>query len=165
MKRFASVILCLFIIFSFIPKIEAKAISTPASKVKIGLSYGDNGVPAAKLQNASGYTYGYTFGFFNTSNVFCALLKTTEREIAVIKNKNIWITSNDDYYDVKPSSHKYYIGCYHLQLNQTFQNTAEATADYILKVMIDANKEKVDRAIEKATAEAEQKENEEKYSA
>ena len=128
MKRFAVVILCLCIICAFMPKLEAEAISTPASKVKIGLSYGDNGVPAAKLQNVSGYSYGYTLGFFNTSNVFCPLYNTTEREIAVIKNKNIWITSNDDYYDVKPSSHKYYIGCYHIQLNQTFKNTAEATA-------------------------------------
>lgn len=53
------------------------------------------------------------------------------------------------------------------KLNYRFHNpnTVEATADYILKVMIDANKEKVDRAIEKATTEAEQKENEEKYSA
>lgn len=53
------------------------------------------------------------------------------------------------------------------KLNYRFHNpnTAEATADYILKVMIDASKEKVDRAIEKATAEAGQKENEEKYSA
>ena len=53
------------------------------------------------------------------------------------------------------------------KLNYRFHNpnTADATADYILKVMIDANKEKVDRAVEKATLAAEQEENGEKYSA
>ena len=53
------------------------------------------------------------------------------------------------------------------KLNYRFHNpnTAEATADYILKILIDANKEKVDRAIEKATVEAEQEKNGEKYSA
>lgn len=126
MKRFAAVTLCLLILVGFLPVIEAEAISVPVSKVRVGLSYGDNGVPAAKFENPSGQSSGYKIGFFNTSNVFCEVYSTNESRIAVIKNKNIWMTSSDDYYDVKPSSHKYYIGCYHLQLNQTFKSAADA---------------------------------------
>ena len=53
------------------------------------------------------------------------------------------------------------------KLNYRFHNPnpVDATADYILKVLIDANKEKVDRAIEKAALATEQEENGEKYSA
>lgn len=126
MKRFAAIILCLCIVFVFFPILKTDAISVPVSKVRVGLSYGDNGVPAAKFQNVSGNNVGYRIGFYNTGNIFCELFSTKESQIAVIKNKNIWITSSDDYYDVKPSSHKYYIGCYHLQLNQSFGSASAA---------------------------------------
>ena len=50
------------------------------------------------------------------------------------------------------------------KLNYRFHNpnTVDATAEYILKVLIDVNKKKVDQAIEKASLEAEQSENSEK---
>lgn len=53
------------------------------------------------------------------------------------------------------------------KLNYRFHNpnTVDATADYILKIFIDADKEKVDQAIEKASLAMEQEENGEKYSA
>ena len=43
------------------------------------------------------------------------------------------------------------------KLNYRFHNpnTAEATADYILEILIEANKEKVDHAIKKASLEIE----------
>ena len=47
------------------------------------------------------------------------------------------------------------------KLNYRFHNpnTAEATADYILKILIEANKGKVDQAITNASLEAEQEDN------
>ena len=52
------------------------------------------------------------------------------------------------------------------KLNYRFHNpnTAEAAADYILKIMIEANKGKVDQVIANASLEAEQEENGEAYS-
>ena len=48
------------------------------------------------------------------------------------------------------------------KLNYRFHNpnTAEATADYILKILIEANKEKVDQAMQEAAEEIEQEEKE-----
>ena len=48
------------------------------------------------------------------------------------------------------------------KLNYRFHNpnTAEATADYILKILIEANKGKVDQAIRDATKEKENKKEE-----
>ena len=47
------------------------------------------------------------------------------------------------------------------KLNYRFHNpnTAEASADYILKILIEANKRKVDQAITNASLEAEQEDN------
>ena len=47
------------------------------------------------------------------------------------------------------------------KLNYRFHNpnTAEATADYILKIMIEANKGKVEHVIANASLEAEQEDN------
>lgn len=46
------------------------------------------------------------------------------------------------------------------KLNYRFHNpnTAEATADYILKILIEANKGKVDQAMQEAAEEIEQEE-------
>lgn len=126
MKRIAAIILCLCVIAAFIPDLKAEAIAMPVSKVKIGLSYGDNGVPAAKLQNVSGQNKGFQIGFYNSSNSFWPLYSTTESLITVLKDKAIWITSTDDYYDVKPSSHKYYIGSYHLQVDASYTDAKSA---------------------------------------
>lgn len=48
------------------------------------------------------------------------------------------------------------------KLNYRFHNpnTAEATADYILKIMIEANKGKVDQVMQEAAEEIEQEEKE-----
>lgn len=52
------------------------------------------------------------------------------------------------------------------KLNYRFHNpnTAEATADYILKILIEANKGKVEHVIANSLLEAEQEENGEEYS-
>ena len=59
MKRITAIILCLCMIAVYMPEMKAEAIAVPVSTVKIGLSYGDNGVPAAKLQNVSGQSEGF----------------------------------------------------------------------------------------------------------
>jgi len=126
MKRITAIILCLCMIAAFLPEMRAEAIAVPVSTVKIGLSYGDNGVPAAKLQNVSGHSTGFKIGFYNASNSFWELYSTKESQITILKDKAMWITSSNDYYDAKPSSHKYYIGSYHLQLDESYADASSA---------------------------------------
>jgi len=121
MKRFAAVFLCIAMLAAFVPSFSSYAVS-PVSTLKIGLSYGDNGVPGAKLQNVSGFDSGYKVGFYDSNNVFKHLFTTYESEVTVIKDKAIWITSDNEYIDVKPSSHKYYIGPFNVQLDKTFDS-------------------------------------------
>ena len=117
MKRIIAVILSIVIAVLLVPQIPAHAAVQPVSVLRIGLSYGDNALPAAKLQNATGEQSGYQIGFYDSNLKFYPLITTYEREIAVIKDKAIWITSENEYVDVKPSSHKYYIGAYHAQVD------------------------------------------------
>ena len=125
MRKITAVILSVIIAAFLIPPMEANAFQ-PISVLKIGLAYGDNAVPAAKLQNVSGEQVGYQIGFYDTNRTFYPLITTYESQIVVLKDKPIWLTSEDDYLDVKPSSHKYYIGAYHAQVDATFATYQDA---------------------------------------
>jgi len=127
MKRVAAFILSIILVLTVLPNFEVQA-AQPVSVLRIGLSYGDNAVPAAKLQNLTGDQSGYQIGFYDNDLKFYPLITTYEREIAIIKDKAIWITSEDEYVDVKPSSHKYYIGAYHAQVDATFSTYNDAMA-------------------------------------
>ncbi|MBO7275582.1 MAG: hypothetical protein J6V15_04335, partial [Clostridia bacterium] len=125
MRKITAVILSVIIAAFLIPPMEANAFQ-PISVLKIGLAYGDNAVPAAKLQNVSGEQVGYQIGFYDTNRTFYPLITTYESQIVVLKDKPIWLTSEDEYLDVKPSSHKYYIGAYHAQVDATFATYQDA---------------------------------------
>ncbi|MBR4955233.1 MAG: SpoIID/LytB domain-containing protein [Clostridia bacterium] len=128
MKKITAIILSIVIAVLVIPQAPAYAAAQPVSVLKIGLSYGDNAVPAAKLQNVAGDQSGYQIGFYDSNLKFYPLITTYERDIVVIKDKSIWITSENEYVDVKPSSHKYYIGAYHAQVDATFATYNDAMA-------------------------------------
>ena len=127
MRRITALMLVLILAAVMIPSVKVQA-AQPVHVLKIGLSYGDNGVPAAKLQNLSGQQSGFQIGFYDANRKFCYLMTTYEREIVILKDKAIWLTSENDYYDTKPSSHKYYIGAYHAQLDTVFSTYDEAMA-------------------------------------
>lgn len=112
MKRYISLLLVFVLTLACVP-FDSHAADSRI--VKIGLNYGSDAVPAAKLENADGAS-GFSLGFFaDADRSFREVISTNEKQITVMKNKTMYMNASNQYYDTKPSSYKYYIGCYHLQ--------------------------------------------------
>lgn len=120
---FALLFLC-----TWLPAPPARAVEADPT-VRIGLYYGSNGLPAANLQNVTGYGGGYAIGYYDhdQNNQFVTLFETSTVEITVVKDKLIYI-SGKDYSDVAPASVSAVIGPYHLQTSRTFSSWQEAAS-------------------------------------
>lgn len=102
--------------------------------VRVGLFYGSSALAGANLLNSVGS--GYRLGYFDSELNFVELGTTTETGISVVKTQNVYYGTGVDwsgsgYYDTKTSDIA--VGCYHLQLPQTyatFQEAATAAAAY-----------------------------------
>lgn len=95
--------------------------------VKIGLYYGTDSIPAAKLLNYAGMETGYYIGTFDqTTREFFSFFSTDERALTVLKDKPVWVTDSEDYYDVQPTSYRYSIGCFHLEIKEDIIDLAGA---------------------------------------
>ena len=97
--------------------------------VRVGLFYGGNALSGANLANDVGS--GYRFGYFDGDLTFQLLGYTSETTVSMVKTQNVYYGSNVDwsgsgYYDSKTSDIA--VGCYHLQLPQTYATFEEASA-------------------------------------
>ena len=95
--------------------------------VRVGLFYGGNALSGANLANDVGS--GYRFGYFDGDLTFQLLGYTSETTVSMVKTQNVYYGSNVDwsgsgYYDSKTSDIA--VGCYHLQLPQTYATFEEA---------------------------------------
>ncbi len=108
--------------------------------VKVGLAYGNNALPAAKLMNVSGMTEGFSFGYFDGSNDFFTIGKCRERYIAILKDATVYMSTSEAFTDSVPSNVKKVFYPFHLQLDETFFDFEEAqnTAKDISRVGHDA---------------------------
>lgn len=125
MKRILSLLICLMLL-----PYNALAISPANNKLKVGLYYGSSALSSANLLNQTGS--GYEFGYFDSKNAFVALAKTDIESIAVTASDNIYLGSDNKYYENKPADTKSIISQYRIQLNQSFNSFDEAKA-YLTK--------------------------------
>jgi len=117
--KITALLLCVLIAMPFVFGSEARAVGSDPI-MEIGLYYGLNALPAAKLLNVQGEDEGYYFGFYDEDRVFNILGMTDERAITITKDKPMWMTEDDEYYEVKPSSYTYSLGPSHLQIKEKF---------------------------------------------
>ena len=95
--------------------------------LKIGLFYNLNALPAANLQNATGYGAGYRFGWFDASTrAFSEVFSTDEIKLTILKDKPMYIGSGNVYYDTLPATSLFSIGPYHLEMQRDFASAGEA---------------------------------------
>lgn len=113
---------CAVAFFAFEP-IEA---ATMDPYVKVGLAYGNNALPAAKLMNVSGMEEGFSFGYFDSSNEFTGLGECRDRYIAVLKDATVYMSTSEAFTDSAPSNTKKVFYPFHLQLDETFFDFEEA---------------------------------------
>lgn len=122
MKKY---LVCLLML-SFFTLAVTSAAAAP-DMVRVGLAYGSGALPSANLENNVGS--GYRFGYYNTNGSFVTLGSTTQTQISMLKTQNIYLKS-DLYYASDPGGSTAVIGCYHLQLPQSYASfeAAQATA-------------------------------------
>ena len=125
--QFAIFLLAVLFVGSSVPARAATVEANPT--VRIGLFYGSSALAGANLANDVGS--GYRFGYFDDSLTFHTLGYTSETAISVVKTQNVYYGTNVDwsgsgYYDSQTSDVA--VGCYHLQLPQTFTDFTQAAA-------------------------------------
>lgn len=128
-KRMVCFALALLFFSAWLPAPPAQAVEADPT-VRIGLFYGSGALPAANLQNVTGYGSGYAIGYYDRDqgSQFHPLFETSVVEITVVKDKLIYISGGKDYSDVAPASASAVIGPYHLQVGRTFSSWQEAAS-------------------------------------
>lgn len=116
MKKF---LFCLLLSLTFCLGTAAAAQDT----VRVGLFYGDEALASANLENSLGA--GYRFGYYSSQGSFVSLGSTTQTQISMLKTQNIYL-KDGLYYAKDPSGSSALIGCYHLQLPQSYHSFVEA---------------------------------------
>jgi stage II sporulation protein D len=125
--QFAALITSLVLICSFCSCFAATAGNPDI--MRVGLSYGDSALTTANLENSVGS--GYRFGYFDSSLNFIQLGYTAETKLSVLKTQNIYLASDASYTTTATSNGA--VGCYHLQLPETYSDfaTCNAAADAV----------------------------------
>jgi stage II sporulation protein D len=105
---------------------QAKAYTPTVTTMKIGLYYGTDALPAANLQNVTGSGSGYEFGYFDENRNFVPIGASTPTvKISMLRDRNMYY-SNGVY--LAGTTGSVVVGCYHIQLNNTYATFAEAKA-------------------------------------
>lgn len=94
--------------------------------IKVGLAYNSGALAGAKLLNVSGMAEGYSFGYYENNNTFTEIGYCDDRYIIVLKDKTVYMSSNETFSDKLPPNLKKTINPYHLQIDEAFSDYDEA---------------------------------------
>lgn len=99
--------------------------------MRVGLYYSGSSsydaLLSANLENYQNTGSGYYFGYYNASRDFVTLGETSVTTISMSQDLNLYVTS-DGTYSTAVTSGAAVIGCFHLQLTETFDSYAAAYA-------------------------------------
>jgi stage II sporulation protein D len=157
--HFAALLLALCVI----PLVPAHA-AGEETIIRVGLYYGSSALQGANLLNAVGS--GYRFGYFDSDKQFVELASTGETAISVVKTTNVYYGSYDGYssYHEELTSSSIAVGCYHLQLPDSYvsyeeaQNAASAYSDGFVAYIDGGYYARVGNYLTRSQAEAAQQE-------
>lgn len=102
------------------------------SVIRVGLAYNGSGssvMDGANLINAVGT--GYRFGYYTSDKQFIELASVSEKAISMVKTTNVGYTANPataycNYVESLADTANVAVGCYHLQLPETYDSYEEA---------------------------------------
>ena len=117
------------LIFTLIPPIlPAQAAGDGSDMLRVGLTHASGALPAANLENNTGYGAGYRFGYFDSSLSFVELARTdsSQTRISMLKSQNLWYGGSG--YETT-SNGGALVGCYHIQVPGVYYNYADARND------------------------------------
>ena len=128
MRKKWSLLRCLAMFLSgvlFLSVLPPDAAAVSENVIRVGLYYGSNAMPTANLENEVGS--GYAFGYFHSDGEFTTLGTTTETQITVCKDTNLYL-SGGRFYETPTAAAYQLIGAYHLQLPDTYATYSDAAA-------------------------------------
>ena len=117
------------LIFTLIPPIlPAQAAGDGSDMLRVGLTHASGALPAANLENNTGYGAGYRFGYFDSSLSFVELARTdsSQTRISMLKSQNLWYGGSG--YETTNNGGAL-VGCYHIQVPGVYYNYADARND------------------------------------
>ncbi len=107
-------------------------ISLPTDMIKVGIYYyhatksRDSSLPAANLENVSGYGSGYQLGYYTSNREFVSLgVNLSQTRISMLRDRNMYWGSDGSYHEGTGSIT---VGCYHLRLPNAYSNYQDALA-------------------------------------
>ena len=122
----------LFLAFSILVP-GAAASERGVDVVRVGLAFGSSALVGANLENNTGYGAGYRFGYYDEDLEFEELGYTDEdvTRISVLKAQNIWFSRNSSGSYVYSNSDNggTVIGCFHIQIPDSYRNFSAAVSD------------------------------------
>lgn len=108
--------------------------TAPTDTIRVGLYYTGGGTTtksftSANLQNATGYGYGYELGYFDENREFVSLGAYIEdtNVISIMIDRNVYYDSSSRSY-IEGTAGSIEVGCYHIQLDDTFEDYESAYA-------------------------------------
>ena len=127
-KRATAMLLAMLLVTGLcMGAVPAQAADDGSQILRIGLKYSSDALPAANLLPYDNSSNGYHIGYYDQSGSnFTTLWTVANTGITVVKDKLIYVASDDTYYDTMPSTYKAKIAPYHLQLNETYGSQSEA---------------------------------------
>ena len=117
------------LIFTLIPPIlPAQAAGDGSDMLRVGLTHASGALPAANLENNTGYGAGYRFGYFDSSLSFVELARTdsSQTRISMLKSQNLWYGGSG--YETTSNGGPL-VGFYHIQVPGVYYNYADARND------------------------------------
>lgn len=107
---------------------KAWAYTPSFTTLKVGLYFGGTALPAANLQNVTGFGNGFQFGILDLSRQFQPLgVVTAESKISLLRDRNMVYSSSSSNYSPGTSG-DVLVGCFHIQLNNTYTTYSNAQA-------------------------------------
>ena len=99
--------------------------------VRVGLYYSGSGsqgaLLSANLENYQDTGSGYYFGYYNSNRDFVQLGTTSEKAISMSQDVNL-VVNGDGSYSPGTAGGSAVIGCYHLQMDQSYSSYDQAAA-------------------------------------
>jgi len=121
--------ICLSVLFPVFSAPTAAVETDPV--IRVGLYYGSNALPAANLENASGYGSGFRLGYFDGNRNFISTGSVDTVSVAVLKDRNMYAISSGgryDFYDYQATGYTSVVGAYHIQPTAVYSSFEEAAA-------------------------------------
>ena len=91
---------------------DNKPVDPGLETVNVGLTYGNNALAAANLENSVGS--GYVFGFYDSNKDFFEVGRTDETAITVVKDTNVSVDAGT-------------VGCYHIRMPGEYSDFNQAS--------------------------------------